>query len=158
MGVSSRKSRGISNIYINKILYRYDINFKGVYSSDTIPRKKLNNNESIIVNLSKIKQKGTHFIAIKIINNELYIADSLKLQYYNKYIMSYIKRYNIVHYAPFPIQSLYSIYCGFFAMSFVMYSNNKTFNQFYNLFFKRMLSKNDAISIKIISNCISKME
>lgn len=137
-------------------MFKYNTAFKGVFSCDTIPKKKMKNNESIIVNLSKYNEKGTHFIVFMIINKKLHIIDSLNLLKYNKYISRYIKKYNKHVYPSFRIQDYNSEFCGFFCMSFIMYCTSYNVSNYYKKFLKRKLKKNDLISIKIIKSCIKK--
>lgn len=48
--------------------------FKGVYSADTIP--KLKNNQNCIINLDNSDEPGSHWVALTKINNKLYFYDS----------------------------------------------------------------------------------
>ena len=63
----------ISNLKINEIL-KNDKNYIGTFSKDNVPI--LNNNESTIVNLANSDKTGTHWIAMKFINNKLFYFDS----------------------------------------------------------------------------------
>ena len=63
----------ISNFKINEIL-KNDENFIGAFSKNNVPNLK--NNESSIVNLANSFNKGTHWIAMKFIDNKLFYFDS----------------------------------------------------------------------------------
>lgn len=146
---------GISNIFINDVLFQYTKYFKGVYSCDDIPSTQLLDKQSIIVNLSKTTEIGTHFIAFIKLKNTLYIFDSLKLDMYNEYISEYIKTYRCKKkHSLFRIQSYDSEFCGFYCMAFVMFCTFNYFRQFYTLFVKRKTQLNENRCISIIIYCI----
>ncbi len=48
--------------------------FKGVYASDKLPNMK--NKESLILNVDKSNQRGSHWVALIKHNNKVYIYDS----------------------------------------------------------------------------------
>ena len=58
---------GLTNKYIENLVHILDISnsFKGVFSSDNIPLFS-DYNVSLICNLSKSNEKGSHFVAIYI--------------------------------------------------------------------------------------------
>ena len=88
----------ISNFKINEIL-KNNKNYIGIFSKNNVA--KLKNNESTIINLANSYDKGTHWIAMKFINNKLFyfdsyrisfIPDSIKKQYPNSKIIANIYR------------------------------------------------------------------
>ena len=68
----------ISNFEINEIL-KDDKNYIGTFSKDNVPILK--NNESTIVNLADLNDVGTHWIAMKFINNRLFYFDSYGIEF-----------------------------------------------------------------------------
>ena len=61
---------GVSNIYINDLMKKISCSFRGTFSRDNIPTFE-EENFSIIVNLSKEGETGTHFIAIFVLENKI---------------------------------------------------------------------------------------
>lgn len=102
--------------------------FKGVYSSNNIPVKKLLllNNFSIICNLSQVNEKGTHFITLiyKKFNNFSYILylDSLSLNNVPEEIQNFITQLDVNRkfILSTALQSTLSDTCGIFCIFFVM--------------------------------------
>ena len=68
----------ISNFKINEIL-KNDKNYIGTFSKNNVPILK--NNQSTIVNLADSHNKGTHWVAIKFINNKLFYFDSYGIEF-----------------------------------------------------------------------------
>jgi hypothetical protein len=59
---------GISNVYIDTLMEKISSSFRGTFSIDNIPMFT-EKSFSIIVNLSKENEKGTHFIGISLFKN-----------------------------------------------------------------------------------------
>ena len=70
------EEEGISNIYIDNLMNKISKTFWGTFSIDNIPLIK-NDIFSVIVNLSKQNEKGTHFIAVSSRKNRIIYFDSL---------------------------------------------------------------------------------
>ena len=68
-----RKNHPLSNFFINNLLKDYK-NFIGCFSKDQIPL--IENNKSIIMNLQNSNQPGSHWIALKRVNNTVFVFDS----------------------------------------------------------------------------------
>ena len=68
----------ISNFKINEIL-KNNKNYIGTFSKNNAP--KLKNNQSTIVNLADSNDIGTHWIAMKFMNSELFYFDSYGIPY-----------------------------------------------------------------------------
>ena len=105
----------ISNFKINEIL-KNNKDYNDTFLKNNVP--KLKNNQSTIVNLANSYFKGSHWIAMKFINNKLfyfdsygipYIPDIIKKQYPNSKIITNIYR----------IQSNSSNECGKFCIMFI---------------------------------------
>ena len=84
------EEEGISNIYIDSLMNKISRTFYGTYSIDNIP--EINNDVfSVIVNLSKRNEKGTHFIAVSSRKNKIIYFDSLGNQNINLTLKKYLK-------------------------------------------------------------------
>ena len=57
------EEEGISNVYIDHLMNKISSSFRGTFSIDNIPTFD-DESFSLIVNLSKENEKGSHFIAI----------------------------------------------------------------------------------------------
>ena len=66
--------------------------FKGTFSIDKIPTYK-DEKLSIIVNLSKENEEGTHFIGITSSKDTIIYFDSYGIEYINLTIEKYLKKY-----------------------------------------------------------------
>ena len=76
--LNNKNSYPISNLKINKIL-KNDKNCIGTFSKNNVPILK--NNESTIVNLADSNDVGTHWIAMKFIDNKLFYFDSYGIEF-----------------------------------------------------------------------------
>ena len=113
--MNNKSSYPISNFKINEIL-KNDKNYIDTFSRDNVPILK--NNQSTIINSANSYDRGTHWVAIKFINNKLFYFDSyaighipniIKNQYLNSKITTNIYR----------IQSNNSVECGKFSIIFI---------------------------------------
>ena len=78
----------MSNIFINNLLKDYK-NFIGCFSKAQIPL--IENNKSIIVNLQNSYEPGSHWIALKRVDNVIYVFDSFGIGYLPIGILKYLK-------------------------------------------------------------------
>ena len=69
----------ISNIYIDQLMKKISWSFRGTFSCNNIPIFN-DENFSLIVNLSREGEIGTHFIAIIISSNQILYFDSFGIQ------------------------------------------------------------------------------
>lgn len=83
---------GISNMYIDNLMEKISSSFRGTFSIDKIPMFK-EEKFSIIVNLSKENEKGTHFIGISVSKNVVVYFDSYRLETIDLTIEKYLKKY-----------------------------------------------------------------
>ena len=83
---------GISNMYIDNLMEKISSSFRGTFSIDKIPMFK-EEKFSIIVNLSKENEKGTHFIGISVSENVVVYFDSYGLETIDLTIEKYLKKY-----------------------------------------------------------------
>ena len=88
--------------------------FRGTFSIDKIPTFK-DEQFSIIVNLSKENEKGTHFIGISSSRNTIIYFDSFGIEHINLTLEKYLKKYSkkIIH-SNIQLQHIFSSHCGFF--------------------------------------------
>lgn len=104
----------------NTITKRY---FKGWYPRDKIPNKNtLRYPASLLINLDKENQKGSHWVGI--------FAEGLKktIYYFDSYAMEPVKEVkNFLNEFPkiirnkFPYQSIYSNVCGHYVIVFIYF-------------------------------------
>ncbi len=149
---------GISNVYIDTLMEKISSSFRGTFSIDNIPMFT-EKSFSIIVNLSKENEKGTHFIGISLFKNVIVYFDSYGVETINLTIEKYLKKYRkkIIH-SNIQLQHLFSSHCGFFCISCILcLENNIPFHKFLKIFHKKDLYLNDYISIKIITSFIKYM-
>ena len=69
------EEEGISNVYIDHLMNKISSSFRGTFSIDNIPTFD-DECFSLIVNLSKESEKGSHFIAISSSKNKIVYFDS----------------------------------------------------------------------------------
>ena len=149
---------GISNMYIDNLMEKISSSFRGTFSIDKIPMFK-EEKFSIIVNLSKENEKGTHFIGISVSENVVVYFDSYGLETIDLTIEKYLKKYGKkIFHSNIQLQHFFSSHCGFFCISFILcLENNIPFHKFLKMFHKKDLYLNDYISIKIITSFIEYM-
>ena len=149
---------GISNIYIDSLMEKISSSFRGTFSIDKIPMFK-DENFSIIVNLSKENEKGTHFIGISSSKDTIIYFDSYGIEYINLTIEKYLKKYRkrILH-SNVQLQHVFSSHCGYFCVSFILcLENNIPLYKFLKMFHKKDFYLNDYICIQIITTFIKSM-
>ena len=145
------EEEGISNIYIDNLMNKISKTFWGTFSIDNIPLIK-NDIFSVIVNLSKQNEKGTHFIAVSSRKNRIIYFDSLGNQNIDITFKKYLKKYKKqIIYSNFQLQNLFSNHCGFFCISFILcMENNISLENFLKIFNRKNLYLNDYICIEIV--------
>ena len=102
----------------------------------------MKNNESTIVNLADSFNIGTHWIAIKFINNKLFHFDSYGIEFIPDIIK---KQYDKIIVNIYRIQSIDSNECGKFCILFVRANiqNESNYIKFLLHFNKNNFEKND---------------
>lgn len=152
-----KTTRGLTNIFIDKILHNRAQWYIGTYSANNIPSTK-QKIISFVCNLSKYKEPGTHFIAIMIDkkNKKAEYFDPYGLQCSNKYILKYLSKYvKRISYSRKQIQHLYSDHCGVHCIAYILSKNkNMSLNTFINLYKNKNLYVNDDISTEFIKNIL----
>lgn len=154
---------GLYNKYVDKMCHTLlHHNFLSVYSYDTFPLNIKNKSLpcSFIINLSKRKEPGSHFVCI-------YISESV-IEYMDSYglppFMPRIKKFITVHKEArayscneHMIQSVTSLFCGYYCTAFLLSKDlNYSMSKFVNLFINKSGNK-DKIVVKFIKNAINNM-
>lgn len=131
--------------------------FCGVFSSDTLPKKKGRFN-AFIVNLDSKKLPGSHWICIYFKENTAYYFDSYGLPPRNRHILFFMKRNSkTIKYNNFWFQDDFSTTCGYFSLYFLhqcvrnlrkkalktLHPRNRKFNE---SFIKDFVKKNFFLS------------
>lgn len=120
----------VSNFELDDFLFPKTCNFLGVFSCDTLPSiKNIKKNNyphfTLICNLSKASENGTHFVCIFVHENNLVIFfDSFgRSPKINKFILSFVNNFNTnnIVYNTNIIQHPLSTACGYFCIFFVLY-------------------------------------
>ena len=152
------EENGIRNVYIDKLMEKISISFNGTFSIDNIP---VFNDDvfSIIINLSKQNEIGTHFIAVYVLENKIIYFDSFGNQLNNSSLKRYLKKYKKpIILSKIQIQNLLSSHCGFFCIAFILcIENGITLDDFLKKFYRKKLHLNDYICVKIIKIFINHM-
>lgn len=153
-----KNNLGLTNFYIERVMKKVSKIFKGVYSCNTIPNLKLHKKFSIIVNLSRDDQQGTHWVSIFRNHKMLVYYDSLGLPLTNRDIKSFLcKINNHYNYNLFQNQCYDSYNCGFYCLLFcLMLEKGMSFDDFKDLFFKDC-RKNDMKIVELLTHALKKM-
>ena len=132
--------------------------FNGTFSIDNIPVFD-DDVFSIIINLSKQNEIGTHFIAVYVLENKIIYFDSFGNQLDNSSLKGYLKKYKkSIIFSNIQLQNLQSSHCGFFCIAFILcIENNITLDNFLKKFYRKKLHLNDYICVEIIKIFINHM-
>ena len=138
-----RKNYPLSNIFINNLLKDYK-NFIGCFSKDQI--SLIENYKSIIMNLQNSNQPGSHWIALKRVNNTIFVFDSFGIGYLPVGVFKLFKNYKIITNI-YRIQDINSNLCGMFCVLFILYDvkNKNDFIKCLTLFNSNDFLKNELI-------------
>jgi len=141
---------GLTNNQLEKLAKKkLGKTFMGVYPCDAKPRlPKNNNNCSIIFNLSKHTEKGSHYVAVYIKRKEILFFDSYGKKLSNKYIINFLKKLKKpILYQTKKIQHTDSIFCGFYCLAYLhaMQNLKLPIKTFYNFFQTPASLTNDKI-------------
>ena len=152
------EENGISNVYIDKLMEKISRSFRGTFSIDNIPVFE-DDVFSVIINLSKQNEIGTHFIAVYVLENKIIYFDSFGNQLNNSSLKRYLKKYKKpIILSKIQIQNLLSSHCGFFCIAFILcIENGITLDDFLKKFYRKKLHLNDYICVKIIKIFINHM-
>ena len=138
-----RKNYPLSNILISNLLRDYKF-FIGCFSKDQV--QLIENNKSILINLQNSNQPGSHWIALKRVNNTIFVFDSFDIGYLPIGIFKVFKNFKIITNI-YRIQDISSNLCGIFCVLFILYNvkNKNDFIKFLTLFNFNDFLKNELI-------------
>lgn len=147
------EAEGITNVYIDSILKSCSY-YRGIYSCDTIPKNLCDiDHFGIVCNLSKEEETGTHFISIIVFPKYVFYIDSLSGTCLNPDINKFLASLQKpVFFNSKTIQSPSSLFCGFFAILFILYF--EAYRNF-KLQFDSELNNNDKICIKYLCTLLA---
>ena len=142
---------GLSNNYIASTISPYCKFFKGVYSCNNIPFFKKMSTYSLIVNLAKSHEPGTHFVAIFIKKGVAFYFDPVGMPCINFDILNYFKSNSLqLKTNPIQFQAITSFFCGYYCMLFVFLTERgMPFHKFKKLFSKNC-QNNDIIITELL--------
>ena len=161
---------GVSNWFLNAQLARLQVrDFLGTFSLNDIPVEKITDGSSIIVNLSKAREEGTHFVAIRFSKRSIFFFDSFGLinlvtmeKLLNTLLSDLARQTNrgrLIVELKHTIQDLRSDFCGFYCLYYVLITDSKYRGGQYDLkpFYTQRdrLAENDKIVIQNINSIIS---
>jgi hypothetical protein len=147
---------GINNKTIEGLLQTCPL-FKGVFSCNNIPASLSNNDSfSIVCNLSKVEEPGTHFITIVCFKDYVLYIDSIGMHCFNLDITRFLLNLNrTIFYNTKKIQSITSTYCGMYCVMYILHFNTPLHYQHDNkLSFTIDMQKNDKQCVKNVSRLI----
>ena len=133
---------GITNLYINQLMKKISTSYRRTFSCNKIPYFS-DQNFSIIINLSKDNEQGTHLISLFFLKANFFYFDSYGLKYNNIYISKYLAKYSkrIVYWKK-PLQHILSDHCGFYCILFILFiENNNSLEGFLSLFKRKNIFK-----------------
>ena len=116
----------------------------GCFSKDQI--KLIENNKSMIINLQDSNQSGSIWIALKRVNNTIFVFDSFGIGYIPMDIFKIYKNCKIITNI-YRIQDISSNLCGMFCILYILY-DIKSKNNFIN--FLTLFNSNDFLKNELI--------
>lgn len=145
---------GLTNIFIESFLSPIIPLFKGVFSADSINQNLINLSQfSIVCNLSRRGEIGSHFVTIIVFPSHILYLDSLSAPCIIPSIASFLNRLRKpVFFNTRQIQHSNSIYCGFYCIMFVMFFSTQSN---FKLMFSKTLELNDDKCISYIKRMSS---
>ena len=110
-------------------ILKHNKRFRGVYSLNNIP---LISNGDLVINLDTSNNNGSHWVAMKITDYELFYFDSLKLPM-NILLTNYISHLNKTHLYinRDTFQKHLEVNCGEFVVLFLSFPHLIKFNKIY---------------------------
>jgi hypothetical protein len=145
---------GLTNFQLEKLAKSLLGNsFLGVYPSDSMPPVNNFKNTSIIFNLSKHTEAGTHYIAVFFNNNKVFYFDSYGKSLTNYHIKKNLLKLKLpIFYHTRSIQHKDSIFCGLYALAYLKSTqkNKMKPSKFYKMFKYPPNKKNDKIATKFL--------
>lgn len=143
----------ITNGYIEKTGFKILKKFLGCFPADVQPQTR-KTNFSIVFNLSRHNEEGTHFVAIYTDKEKLIYFDSFGESIKNILIKNFVKKHlknKKFIYNKVKIQHEKSSFCGIFCLSFLAAQENQvSLKNYLNYFDKNNLNLNDEISTSVL--------
>ena len=127
-------------------------NFLGVYPCDVLPNKNFEK-FSVIFNLSKHYENGSHFISVTGNKRKIIYFDSFGEPCDNEHILKYMKSFKKpIKVSKQQLQSVHSNFCGLYCLYFLIrcFLKNESLKNFLNHFGIKSLMKNDKLLLKYI--------
>ena len=132
----------VSNLYLNRVLY-FLREFKGTFSCNNLPPfTPTDKREFFIVNLSKVEEKGSHFIYLEKYNDIIFYWDPLGISLHNPHIINFHEKSKLSRVICISniVQNINSISCGLYCLNlgmvFTKIIENRTNKLTSPLFFK----------------------
>lgn len=147
---------GLTNNQLEKIAKKYlGKHFLGVYPCDASPKIGKNIKKmSIIFNLSKHDEPGSHYVAVIRKKNSIYYFDSYGKKLTNFHIKMFLHQFGLkIFYHTQQIQARNSIFCGFYCLAYLIFVTKKfktSFAAFFNMFNTPPNKENDDIVTQFI--------
>lgn len=144
---------GLTNDYLEKIGKKLlKNNFLGVFPADGYVNTSNKETFSVIFNTGKANTKGLHFVAVYVTKTIVHYFDSFGNKKIQPDIVKFIRNIKkTCHMNCEQIQDNNSNFCGFFALAFLLWKKKyHKMNNFYKMFNKFVLKRNDKIVIKYI--------
>ena len=143
---------GLSNLYLERLLFPWCKLFKGVFSCDNLTYFPDQKPFSCIVNLAKQREKGTHFVCIFYDVQDIYLFDSFGFQLNNAYIKIFLDFYSEKqHFNPTQIQSYESHFCRYYCALFtLLVEQNVKMQEMVDLFWSFPCRENDELLTRIL--------
>ena len=146
-----------TNGYIEKTGKKVLKNFLGCFPADLPPKTK-KSNFSVIFNLSKHNEEGSHYVAIYSTTKKIIYFDSFGQPIKNNLIKIFVKKYlkrKKFLFNKVKIQDDQSSFCGIFCLSFLAcQEKNISLQKYVNLFDKSSLKENDKTCVNIFKSFI----
>ena len=153
-------SIGLTTSYLTELGQQLLPHFGGVTSCDTIDLifPHFETTRSCIINLlEKHYSRGGHWIGLffDAASHTLFYWDPYGLRPTNKHILDFLKRApSDVKYYPQRVQGLFSVYCGFHVLSFLLHKELALPTAtFFGIYDQHQLHLNDDISVEFIKSC-----
>ena len=87
------EGKGITNLYIDQLMNKISSSYQGTFPCDTIPHF-FDENVSLIINLSRHDEEGSHLISVYIFKRKIIYFDPFGIKSNNTYINKYLSKYN----------------------------------------------------------------
>ena len=143
----------LTNFEIQK--FKNEPRFKGVFSINNLPKKKVKDG-AYIINLDEYANLGTHWVALFCKKSEIVYFYSFGVEYIPEEIKEFIKEFpgnKNIKTNIFRVQEDNSIMCGYFCIGFIDFMlAGKKLTDYTNLFSPHDFKKNDNIILSYFKN------